>query len=427
MGKTLVQKTVSITSVCQNHGTPLYVYDLDKIREQFRRLSTALPRNFQVHYALKANSNLTVCHLLADEGAASEVSSLGELIAALKSGFSPENTVFTGPGKTDFELANALEYGVGLVVVESVNEAQRLNLLAEDQGKKQPTLLRINPEYRTLNSCDISCAIAPSNDLRPIAMNGQGASKFGVGEKEAEDALEAISNLPHLDIQGIHIFTESNVLDYRHLLDAWRNTVVIANRLRSQGFSISILDFGGGIGVPYNATDREFDIETFGQELAAVFNETPYRCMVEMGRYIACEGGSYVVEVVDIKESNGQKFAIVNGGIHNIYRTPGMQKASEFLTVLGKENLPTIPTVLAGQLPTPIDIITREAPLPIDLEIGDLIMVRNCGAYGYNHSLANFALHPHPAEVAYSGDRIELIRSRGSYEDFFAHQKLIDF
>jgi len=427
MLSTVALDILSIESIVQRYGSPLYLYDLEQIETRFNQLNACLPQNFRVHYALKANSNLTLSNLLARQGAAAEVSSLGELIVALKSGYAAEETVFTGPGKTNHELATALDYGIGWVVVESVNEARRLNVLAAERETRQPVLLRINPQYRTLNSCDVGCAIAPSDDLKPIAMNGQGASKFGVDEASAAAAMEAIVQLPYVDLQGIHIFTESNVLDYPHLLDAWRNTVAIADRLRAQGYPMRVLDFGGGIGVPYNAVDAPFDTVAFGHGLADLFADTPYHCILEMGRYIVCEAGAYVVEVVDIKQSQGQRFAIVNGGVHNLYRTPAMQTASKFLTVVGKDASETVPTTLAGQLPTPIDVIVRDAPLPVDLTLGDLIVIRNCGAYGYNHSLTNFALHPYPAEVAYRGDRVEVIRDRGTYDDFFIHQKLIEF
>jgi diaminopimelate decarboxylase len=439
-----------LSQAATQFGTPLYLYDLALIESRFALLNNSLPQNFRLHYALKANSNLTLSHLLARQGAAAEVSSLGELIAALKSGYRAEEIVFTGPGKTRHELTEALNYHIGFVVVESANEARRLNQIAVEQGKQQPILLRINPQFRTLNSCDAGCVIdakasraenphanlaanplangTENHDvLKPIAMNGQGASKFGVDEALAADELLQIQSLSHVRLRGIHVFTESNVLDYRQLIEAWQNTVAIAHRLRAQGFCIEVIDFGGGIGVPYNSVDAAFDVPAFGAALQALFSHEPFHFILEMGRYLVCEAGMYLTEVLDIKESQGKRFAILNGGIHHLYRTPAMQNASKFLCVLGKESSDTLPTTIAGQLPTPIDVVVRDAPLPIDLQIGDRLVIRNCGAYGFNHSLTNFALHPAPAEVAILGDRLELIRARSRYDDFFQHQRLIQF
>lgn len=417
-----------IEQAVSQYGTPLYLYNLDVVESRYKALCESLPSNCQVYYALKANSNLTICHRLAQLGASAEVSSLGEFVAAFKSGFLAESIVFTGPGKTHQELVSAIAKGVGLIVVESVNEARRVNEIAAQQGICQDVLLRINPRFRSLNSCEVrACSVDGATALKPIQMNGQGSSKFGVDEEEADGAIAALSALKHLQLKGIHVFTESNVLDYDQLLDAWSNTIKIANRFRQAGHPIAILDFGGGIGVPYNSVDSAFDLVSFGRELAGLFERSPYpyTCILEIGRYIVCEAGCYIAEVVDIKQSKGQTFVLINGGVHHIYRTPAMQNASKYLQVLGKDTEAQQSVVLAGQLPTPIDVIVKDVQLPATVDIGDTVVIYNCGAYGFNHSLTNFALHPYPAEAAYRQGQLVLVRSRGTIEDFFTHQHLI--
>ncbi len=419
---------LEIEQAVHQYGTPLYLYNLNVVEDRYQALTKSLPANCRVYYALKANSNLTICHRLSDLGAAAEVSSLGEFIAAIKSGFAAESIVFTGPGKTDQELSTAIAKGIGLIVLESVNEARRVDAIAQQQGIGQNVLLRINPQFRSLNSCDVrACDIDDPETLKPIQMNGQGSSKFGVDQEEAAGAIAALAGLSHLQLKGIHIFTESNVLNYVQLLDAWRNTIEIANQFRQAGHPISILDFGGGIGVPYNAIDSAFDIACFGRELTSLFERSPvpYTCILEIGRYIVCEAGCYVAQVVDVKHSKGQQFVILNGGVHNIYRTPAMQNASKYLQVLGKDADARQSAVLAGLLPTPIDVIVNDVQLPETIAIGDIVVIYNCGAYGFNHSLTNFALHPYPAEAAYLRGQLELVRSRGTIEDFFIHQHLI--
>jgi len=411
----------------ERYDSPLYVYDFDCIDRQFEQLQSSLPPNFRLHYAVKANANLSICRRFAQLGAAVEVSSLGELITAFKVGFAPTDVVFTGPGKSRHELVAALEEGVALVVVESVGEAQRLNVLAAERGITQPILLRINPTFRTANSCDVRAGETGCDTLKPIAMNGQGASKFGIDEEALEPVLAALSKLKQLELKGIHVFTESNVLDCHQLLEAWQNTAAIGDRLRDAGQPVSILDFGGGIGIAYNTVDGEFDTQTFGAALATRFStgSRSYQCILEMGRYLVGEAGYYLAEVLDVKVSKGQRFVILHGGIHNLYRTPAMQPASRYLRVLGKSDSPTQPAVLAGQLPTPVDVMVRDVELPEDIAIGDVVAIHNCGAYGFNHSLTNFALHPYPAEAAYIRGELVTLRDRGSYEDFFVHQKLV--
>ena len=422
-----------IEAASEKYGTPLYLYNLNKIDRQYATLEEHLPPNFSIHYALKANSNLTICHRLAQLRSGADVSSLGELSVALKTGFSPELILFTGPGKTNPELTAALEAGIGRIVLESVNEARRLNDLAAQYGIRQKVLIRINPLYRTSQSCEISQAASkdgsnnencsePSAPVQKIATN---ASKFGVDETQAEEAIATIGTLSHLELQGIHIFTETNVIDYQQLLASWQNTIAIANRLKERGHSISHIDFGGSIGIAYNWGDDEFDMKSFGGELQRIFDGNPYQynCIVEIGRYMVGEAGCYAIEVVDIKESQGKKFIIVDGGVHNLLRL-SMKKASRYMEVLGKKGSKTVTATLAGKLPTPLDIMVEELQVPEDIEIGDRLVIYNCGAYGFNHSLTNFNLHNYPAEVAYSNGEMQLIRKQGSIEDFFVNQKL---
>ncbi len=423
------RKRQEITKIIEEHDYPLYLYDFDKIEHQFKRLRDFFPDNLQVHYTLKANSNLAVCHHLSQLGASADISSIGELVAAIKAGFSPEQIIFTGPGKSDRELSFALKQGISLIAVESINEARRLNSLAAEYGLKQDILVRINPLYRTDNSCELSQGASSCNieidSNTPIQLISTSASKFGIDEQIVLEALEEIVSLENINLKGIHIFTESNVLDYRQLIASCQNTINIANRLREQGYPISIVDFGGGIGVPYNDVDAEFDVEKFGQQMQLISDNNPYQYnyIFELGRYLICEAGSYVTEVIDIKESQDKKFLILDGGVHQLLRT-SMKKASKFMDVLGKERITTEKVTLAGKLPTPLDIMVEDVDVPNHVEIGDRIIIYNCGAYGFNHSLTNFALHNYPAEIAHSQGKIAIIREPGKVEDFFINQHL---
>ena len=426
--RTPSRKHKEITSMIEEHDYPLYLYDFDKIEHQFNRLTTFLPDNIQVHYTLKANSNLAICHHLSQLGASADISSIGELVAAIKAGFASEQIIFTGPGKSDKELSFALKQGIGLIAVESINEARRLNSLAAEYGLKQDILVRINPLYRTDNSCELSqgassCNVEiDSNTL--IELISTSASKFGIDEQIVLEALEEILSLENINLKGIHIFTESNVLDSQQLIASCQNTINIANRLRDRGYPISIVDFGGGMGVPYNDVDAEFDVEKFGQQMQSISDNNPYQYdyRFELGRYLICEAGSYVTEVIDIKESLGKKFFILDGGVHQLLRI-SMMKASKFMDVIGKERVKTEKVTLAGKLPTPLDIMVEDVEVPDNVTIGDRIVIYNCGAYGFNHSLTNFALHNYPAEIAFNKDEIAMIREPGKVEDFFVNQQ----
>lgn len=425
----LIKPKRLIERIATQYTTPLYAYDFGEISRQFNLLSEFLPANFQVHYTLKANSSLAICHHLANLGSSADISSIGELVAAMKAGFNPKQIVFTGPGKSNRELSFALQQGINLIAVESVNEARRLNSLAIEQGIKQDILVRINPSYRTSSSCEVSQGASSCNvnldSSAPVQLISQSASKFGIDEQVISEVLAEIVTLENINLKGIHIFTESNLLDYQQLVGSCQNTINIANRLRAEGYPISIVDFGGGMGVPYNSVDAAFDVAKFGQEIQKISDNNPYQYQYffELGRYLVCEAGSYITEIIDIKESQGKKFFILDGGVHQLLRL-SMMKASKFMDVVGKERVSTEKVTLAGKLPTPLDIMVEDVEVPNNVEIGDRIVIYNCGAYGFNHSLTNFALHNYPGEVAYSNEKIEVIREPGKVEDFFLNQKL---
>lgn len=432
------QKVLShkqILSALDAYGLPLYLYNFDKIFQQFAKLQKYLPANFHIHYALKANSSLAICQQLADLDCKADISSLGELATALKAGFLPEQILFTGPGKNQQELSTALEVGCKLVVLESINEAQKLNDIARRKGIVQDVLIRINPLYRTSNSCEI-------RQLEGVARNGkkgtldsiasrqlictQGPSKFGVDEEKGAETMDAIMDMKNLNLKGIHIFTETNVVNYNELLLSWENTIDIANKFRSQGFPISIIDFGGGVGVAYSDTQSPFDIQKFGQRLQWIFDHNPYKydCIVEIGRYLVAESGLYITEILDIKQSHGKTYVIIDGGIHQLFRN-SMKEITKYLEVMNKPSKPTKKVTLAGKLPTPLDILVEDVLMPEDIEIGDKIVIYNCGSYGFNHSLTNFNMHPYPAEAAYKYGELNPIRLRGKVKDFWANQVFI--
>lgn len=428
--------TKKIQAAAKIYGTPTYIYDFNKIDEQFNTLKNCLPNNFTIHYAFKTNSNLAICKHMASLGSSADISSIGELYLSQKAGFHPKEVIFTGPGKTNEELLAALDIGCGFIVVESINEAKRLNDLAKTKGVSQDVLLRINPLYRTNQSCELSQAsnacVTTSKDhsandhSSKIQLICHPASKFGVDEEKAEEEITAIQALPHLQLKGIHIFTETNVLNYNNLLDSWKNTILIANQLRTKGYPIYYIDFGGGIGIPYNAVDEAFNMAAFGAKLQKIFDENPfqYNCLVEIGRYIVGESGCYVTEVVDIKKSRGKEFVILNGGVHQLFRiSPSMVAASKYLEILDNKGKYTKKVTLVGKLPTALDVFVENVDIPEDLSIGDHLVIFNCGAYGFNHSLSNFILHPYPAEVAYNDGQFKIIRNRGSVKDFLINQE----
>jgi len=415
-----------ISKAIEQYGTPLYLYDFDIIHRQVSTLRQYLPDNVHVHYALKANANLAICHHLARLCGKADVCSMGELQTALKAGFPPDQIVYTGTSKDEAELSMALDAGCGLIVLESEAEIHRLQNIAQRKGIVQDVLIRINPLYRTDNSCDIQFADKEKTSLKTLICN-HAASKFGIDEEDIERVLGLILKMDNLHLKGIHIFTESNVLNYLEMLASWENTITIANRLRAKGYPITTIDFGGGIGIPYNTIDAPFDMAAFGQHLQSVIDSNPYqyKFIAELGRYPVADSGAYITTVLDIKQSQGKTFIVINGGRHQLYRPAFIADMNKNMEVLGKENSPKMKAKIVGRLPTSSDVMIEEMMIAEDISIGDQIVIYTCGAYGFGLSMTNFLLHNYPAEAAYKNGNLSIIRHRGKVEDFFLNQPMI--
>ncbi len=396
----------SVQDVVQRYGTPLYLYDLSKLRQQFLAISRVLGKDYAIHYSLKANNSLTISAELARLGCRADVSSEGELLIVSAAGFPPAGTIVTGPGKTPSLIKAALEHGAGLMTVESMTEARRVNLEAQRLGRCQRVLLRVNPARK------------PAGHGLAIAT---GITKFGVDEDQAPNVMEQVRSLRNIRCVGIQIFSESNILSADTLARHHVDTVAIAQRLRDRGFPIEIVDFGGGIGVPYRPAERPFDLERYASTTHELAINHDFQFILELGRYLVAESGTYLTRVLDIKQSYGQTIVIVDGGVNHLFR-PRLLHANALLEVIGKREPPSQTVSIHGPLPSPEDCLVDRLALP-PLDVGDLLAIRNCGAYGLSHGLLGFVSHPMPAEVVVDGDRHRLARERGSPADALMRQR----
>lgn len=396
----------SAQDMVQRYGTPLYLYDLSKVRQQFLTISRALGKCYSIHYSLKANNSLAISAELVRLGCRADVSSEGELLIASAAGFPPAGTIVTGPGKSPSLVRAVLEHGIDLMTVESLTEARRVDHEAQRLGRCQRVLLRINPVRK------------PAGYGLAIAT---GITKFGVDEDQAPDVMEQVRSLRNIRCVGIQIFSESNILSADTLARYHVDTVAIAQCLRDRGFPIDIVDFGGGIGVPYRSAERPFDLDRYASTMDERALNHDFQFILELGRYLVAECGTYLTRVLDIKQSYGQTIVIVDGGVNHLFR-PRLLHANALLEVIDKREPPSQVVSIHGPLPSPEDCLVNRVALP-PLDVGDLLAIRNCGAYGLSHGLLGFVSHPSPAEVVVDGDRHRLARERGSPADALVHQR----
>jgi diaminopimelate decarboxylase len=403
----------------QEFGEPIYVFDGETIVQQVSRLRSVLPPDMELLYSMKANPNISITGLLAGVVDGLEVSSLGEMYLARRAGISPKRMIFVGPAKSDKELRAALLAGMGCMVVESEPELEKLSLFAQERQVTVATALRVNPEIE-----------GPGPKLRM----GGASRQFGIDEGEIPRVLEKAMLLPNLNICGLHAYVGTRILDARAAAENTRAILKLACRLQNEsGVHFDFVDVGGGLGVPYYAGETELDLELLGAELRALaqwFRSVmpSTKLLMELGRFLVAESGIYLARVRYIKSSRGSKYALLGGGMNHMMAATGagsLIRQNFPLVIANKANWPLMETVnICGALCTPQDVLAKSAELP-ELATGDLVAIRNAGAYGLTASPSDFLSHPHPAEVMVWSGKAHLIRRASDVYDLARNQVFV--
>jgi diaminopimelate decarboxylase len=406
----LVMGGVDLVDLAEREGTPLYVYDADVVRKKRAMLAGALG-DIDLFYSIKANPCLAVTEILAAEGCGAEVASLGEIVIARRAGIDPSDIVFAGPAKTERETEQALRARIYALNVESPVEMDRVNAAAAGLGTTARALIRVN-----LTKTDESW------DIRVT-----GASKFGVDEDRAGAAYVG-REWPHVDIAGVHVFSGGQNLNADSVLATVRHIAALAEALADGiGFELRAIDFGGGLGVPYNPDERELDIGRLGQGLAELQKELRghhrgIRLIWESGRYLVAESGVYIARVVDVKESGGKTFVLVDGGLHHLLRTALLRINHPTLLANKLDREPSRIYTVGGPICNMIDILARDVELP-EVEVGDLVAVANAGAYCRSMSPEGFLSHPSAPEWIVTAGSAHLARPAGTDDDALQGQR----
>ncbi len=383
----------TLREVVRRYGTPAYAYDVERIAAQVAKLRAHLPPAVEVLYSLKANASLGLCGVLADHGLGADVASAGELLTALEAGFAPARLLVTGPDRSPALLAELRSVPDAVVSVDSLSE---LEILA-GRGVPNRMILRLRPDFRCLAVC-----VAGSD------------SRFGLVAEDLPRCREVIA-AGGVQVIGFHVFAGSQVLDTaavtHHLRGAVEQSLRAAEVL---GIVPALIDLGGGFGVPYDGGEREIDLLVIGAELhALVERAAPARLTVELGRYLVAQAGWYLTTVLAQQTHRGRRAVVVDGGSHQRGDLCGLGlRHKAFAPVaLGGQTVPLAAGDVLGCLSLPGDVLAEGRLLP-PLAPGDVLAFPNAGAYGLGASPALFHGHPLPAEVAFAGTRIELIRER---------------
>lgn len=363
--------------------TPLFVYDRAMLTARAAEWRAAMPREVQLHYAMKANPFAPLLAHMATIVDGFDVASGGELALALASGMAAEHISFAGPGKRDRELEAAIVAGATLNL-ESAGEGARALAIADRIGTRPRLAVRVNPDF----------------DLKGSGMKmGGGAKPFGV-DADAVPALVRTLIDAGADWRGFHIFAGSQALDADAIADTQAQTVALAARLaEAVGAAPPLVNLGGGMGVPYFPGDRAVDAATVGARLAetlgargAALAESGFA--MELGRWLVAEAGVYLMRVVDRKVSHGETFLVTDGGLHHQLAASGnfgtVIRRNYPIAVAGRFGREAVETVsVVGCLCTPLDRLGDQVGLP-RADVGDLIALFQAGAYGASASPAAF-------------------------------------
>jgi diaminopimelate decarboxylase len=386
-----------LAAIARDYGTPCFVYFMDQVYGRIDSIRQAFGGRLGVSYAMKCNPHPEVLKRMRDRVETLDVSSGGELKAALRIGWPADRISFTGPAKLATDLEASVAHGISDVILESVREARSLSAAAGRAGRRQRVLVRV----------------APKKVPRGFGVNMAGKPcQFGIDEEDLDPALDEIKALPHLRLSGFHIYSGTQCLKPDSLAENYEIFVDIFQRFATAyDLTPEKLIFGSGIGIPYHDGDHSVDLTPIAERvnplLEALRSQPRFAratLLLETGRYLIGEAGIYLTRVVNRKPSRGVLICTFDGGMNHhlgacghlgmvLHRNYPMFKISSDRPDTDEQAYD-----LYGPLCTSIDLLGRGVKFP-GLDVGDVVGVRCSGAYGITASPLNFISHPPPKEI----------------------------
>ncbi|HTD82326.1 MAG TPA: diaminopimelate decarboxylase [Gemmatimonadaceae bacterium] len=414
MGKSVLEtplsalsEKVSLEAIAREVGTPCYVYSSGMIRAQFDQLRSALGNlDARLHYSVKANSAIAILALLRELGAGLDIVSGGELYRSLKAGYTGKDIVFSGVGKTEREMEDAIRAQVLLFNVESEQELHVLQAVAKRLGAIAPVALRVNPEVLV-------------DTPHPYTRTGEKGMKFGIPFDEALSVAKVAASLSNLELLGLDMHVGSQISQFAPYEVGLQRLLVLRREIeRETKVRLRYLDIGGGLAVTYDASERAVDVKQFGEVITALVGAAGLKIILEPGRFLVGNAGVLLTRVLYRKRSGGKEFIVTDAGMTDLLR-PSHYNAFHRIEAVNPTGRTTVADVV-GPICESGDFLALDRQID-DAQPGDLLAVQSTGAYGFVMA-SNYNSRPRPAEVLVDGDKFAVITERESYEDLVRNE-----
>ena len=393
---------VSLLDLAVTHGTPLYVYSRAALENNYRAFDEAFAFiEHQVCFAVKANSNIAVLNVLARLGAGFDIVSGGELARVLAAGGDASKVVFSGLGKTEAEIEQALKVGIACFNVESYAELARIDAVAQRLGVKAPVSLRVNPDVDA--------------QTHPYISTGLKENKFGVPSDTVYDTYAYAASLPGLQVVGIDCHIGSQLTKTTPFVDALDKVIDMIARLKSQGINLTHIDIGGGLGVRYKDETPPTPAE-YAQALAPALTKLGLKVYMEPGRAISANAGVLLTRVDLLKPTAHRNFAVIDAAMNDLIRPSLYQAWMDIQPVAVPRANDEKEWDLVGSICETGDFLGKERTL--SLQENDVLAVLGAGAYGFVMS-SNYNTRGRAAEVMADGDAAHVVRQREKVSDLW--------
>ena len=400
---------VPLADLAARVGTPFYVYSARTLRRHYRVFDEAFAgTDHLVCYAMKALSNLSILKLFASMGAGFDIVSVGELMRCLRIGADPKKIVFSGVGKTDEEIAAALEAGILMINVESRPELHRVAEVAGKMKRRAPVSLRVNPDL--------------DPGTHPHISTGHRDSKFGIPLSQVDGYYAEARALANLEIVGLSTHIGSQITEMAPFAEAGQKVASIVERLRGEGIAtLKYLDLGGGLGIPYQ--EQPPLPSEYAEALLKPIAGLGLKIITEPGRVIVGNAGVLVTRVLYNKETDVKRFVVIDAAMNDLIRPVLYEAYHEIVAVDRRKPGKTVTVDVVGPVCESGDFFAREREMP-EPRPGDLLAVMSAGAYGFVMA-SNYNSRPRTPEILVDGADAHVIRERESFEDLVRGEHIV--